>query len=87
MKLKYELMTREIMGEYALIPVGDSAIAMGGMMITNEVGAFLCELLRAETMKEELVSALRSEFDVDQVTADQDVLAFLAQLQAWDLLT
>lgn len=86
MKLKYELMSREIMGEYALIPVGDSAIAMGGMMITNEVGAFLCEMLQVEMTKDELISALRGEFDVDQATADQDVSAFLEQLEGWDLL-
>ncbi|MBE6927779.1 MAG: PqqD family protein [Ruminococcaceae bacterium] len=86
MKLKYELMSREIMGEYALIPVGDSAIAMGGMMITNEVGAFLCEMLQVEMTKDELISALRGEFDVDQATANQDVSAFLEQLEGWDLL-
>lgn len=86
MKLKYEFTVREIMDEYVVIPAGESAIAVSGMLVTNDVGAALWEGLKTDTAEEALVARLLEEFDTDAVTAKQDVAEFIANLRKLDLL-
>ncbi len=87
MKLKYEFTVREIMGEYALIPMGESAVALSGMLLTNAVGAFVCELLAEPTDQEALLKAVLDEFDIDEATARNDIAEFLDRLAEAQLLT
>ncbi len=86
MKLKYEFSIREIMGEYALVPMGDSALQLNGMILTNAVGAFVCENLVADTTEENLLQAVLNEFEVDVQTAKTDVSEFLQYLRKAQLL-
>ena len=37
MKLKYEFSVREIAGDYVLVPLGEAALKLSGMITTNEV--------------------------------------------------
>ncbi|MBE6984464.1 MAG: PqqD family protein [Ruminococcaceae bacterium] len=87
MKLKYEFTVREIMGEYALVPMGESALRLNGMIITNAVGALLCEKLREEAETDELVQAVLDEFEIDEETAKHDVGEFISYLRSAQLLT
>ncbi len=87
MKLKYEFTVRELMGEYVLIPQGESALHLSGMIITNAVGAFLCEKLHQDMTKELLIHELLEEFEIDEATAYEDVTAFLQNLQSKELLS
>ena len=86
MKLKHEFMTRQIAGEYVLIPMGKSALAFSGMVTANAVGAFICEQLREETDRETLLSAICSEFEVEPGTAEADMDDFLKLLAKAKLL-
>lgn len=86
MKLKYEFSVREIMDEYILVPVGESALEFSGMVTTTEVGAFLCGLLREETTRDALLAALLAEYEVDEATAGADLDEFLAAMGQADLL-
>ena len=86
MKLKYEFTVRKIMDEYVVIPVGESAIAVSGMLVTNDVGATLWEGLKTDTTEEALVARLLEEFDIDAVTAKQDMAEFIANLRKIELL-
>lgn len=86
MKLKYDFAVREIAGEYVLIPMGAAALQFSGMVTTNEVGAFLCEALKQETTREQLLSSLCREFETDEATAGADLDAFLAMLRRADIL-
>ena len=87
MKLKYQFVIREIMGEYAIVPSGEGALALSGMIVTNAVGACLWEALQEETTQEALVEKLLAEFEVDRETAEADVSEFLANLQNLELLS
>ncbi len=80
MKLKHEFIVREIMGEYVLVPAGDSALTFGGMITTSEVGAFLIALMKNDVTEEELINKLMDEYEVDKETAAADVSEFLSQL-------
>lgn len=86
MKLKYQFTVRQIMDEYVVIPMGEAALKFSGLMNTNDVGAFLWDMLQIERTREELVQALLAEFDVDEATAEQDVAAFIQKLRDLDLL-
>ena len=80
MKLKYEFVVREIMGEYVLVPSGEAAMTFGGMITTSEVGAFLIDVLKDEVTKEEMADRLMAEYDVDIDTANADIDEFLSKL-------
>lgn len=68
---------REIAGETIAIPSGEAARELSGLISLNESGAFLFELLRSEQTEDSLTAALLENFDIDPVTAAQDVSEFL----------
>lgn len=86
MKLKYEFVVREIAGDFVLVPMGKAALKLSGMISTNAVGAFLWEQLLEENSEERLAGKLVEAFDVDIITAENDVKEFLEQLQKLDLV-
>ena len=86
MKLKYEFSVREISGDYVLVPLGAAALKLSGMITTNAVGAFLWEQLMSETTEESMTKRLFEEFEIDMVTAANDVKEFVSKLQELDLV-
>lgn len=86
MKVTDEVVRREIAGETLLIPVGETALRLNGLVSLNETGAFLWDMLKEECSPEELTGALCREFDVSAETASADVAAFLAQVEKAGLL-
>ena len=86
MKLKYEFAVREIAGDYVLVPLGAAALKLSGMITTNAVGAFLWEQLMSETTEKAMTKRLLEEFEIDAVTAANDVKAFVSQLRELNLV-
>lgn len=86
MKLKYNFLARDIMGEYVLVPVGEAALAFAGMITTSEVGAFLVEHLKEEVTREELLMKLMETYAVEPAEAQADLDVFLQQLDQLNLL-
>lgn len=77
---------REIAGEHLLIPVGETALKVKGMVTLSESGLLLWQRLQTECTREELVAALLAEYEVDRETAAADVQAFLAQMEKVGIL-
>ena len=86
MKIKREFVTREVAGDWLLVPVGRTAIDMNGMLTLNDTGAFLWEKLPEAENEAALVSALLEEYEVDRATAAADVEDFLAKLRKLDVV-
>lgn len=86
MKIQGDFILREIAGERILIPVGETALNVKGMISLTESGALLWERLQTECTEDDLVRAILEEYDVDRETAKADVMSFLEQLRALDLL-
>lgn len=80
MKINEPYVCREIMGDYVIVPVGKATETLNGMIITNEVGAFLWDLLRQGTTEEAMVQAVLADFAVEEATARDDVHEFLQKL-------
>ena len=63
----------EVSGEYMLVPIGEAALSMRGIVAINEPVAFLLKSMYESKSREELVSILTSNYDVDEETASNDV--------------
>lgn len=86
MDVKKDLVLREIAGDYALIPTGNTILKNNGLFSLTETAARLWELLPQAREESDLVDALLEEYDVDRPTAEADVAAFLAQLRELEIL-
>ena len=86
MKLKSTIILRKIAGETILVPVGEDAVRVNGLITVNEVGALICEQLKEERTVDALVAAVTAQFDVDAQTARADIASFIHTLAVNDLL-
>lgn len=77
MKIKPEFEIINVADDYMLIPVGEQMEQFNGTVILNEVSAFLLGLMKTDISKEELVSSLVKEYDVDPDVAQKDVESIL----------
>lgn len=86
MKLKSTIILRKIARETILVPVGEDAVRVNGLITVNEVGALICEQLKEERTVDALVAAVTAQFDVDAQTAWADIASFIHTLAENDLL-
>ncbi len=80
MKVKDGFILRKVAGESIVITVGEAARSFNGMVKLNETGAFLWEKLSKETTREQLISDMLEEFDVDKTIAERDIDAFISAM-------
>ena len=66
LKATSEVVLREIAGENLLIPVGQTALKIHGMITLSESGLLLWNRLQEECTEEDLVNALLAEYQVDR---------------------
>lgn len=86
MKIKKELVLRELAGDYALIPIGDTVLKDNGLFSLSETAARIWELLPGAEREEAIVDALLEEYEVDRPTLEKDVKEFLEQLRELEIL-
>jgi len=86
LKLKQDLILREIAGEFIVVPVGTMTVDMRCMIKLNESGAFLWKQLESGKTKEQMLAALLDEYDVDDEQAVADVDRFIALMTEAGLL-
>jgi len=86
MRLKKELIRREIAGDVLLVPVGGTVLENNGLFALNELGAFLWDRLETAADEETLVQAVLREYEVDETTARTDTAEFLQKLREMDIL-
>lgn len=86
MKVNGQMIHREIAGEHILIPVGETALTIHGMITLTESGVLLWECLQKDCTEDDLVDALLKEYDVDRETALADVRGFVGKVDALGIL-
>ena len=82
MRINKDYVLRNVAGESIVVPTGEAAQKLNGMMTLNETAAFLWENVEKVQTKEELVKLLLDEFDVDKEIAIEDVDDFINELTA-----
>lgn len=85
MKIKEGYLLREVAGSFIVVPIGGD-MDFSGVITLNSVGAFLWENMEKDTTKEELLSAVLKEYDVDEATAKRDIDEFTDKLKGADLV-
>lgn len=86
MKASNEFISRKIAKEHLLIPVGEAAMNIKGLIAMSESGAMLYEKLKAGSTREALIAALRETYDVPEAVAAADTDAFLDQMRQLNML-
>jgi methyltransferase-like protein len=70
MKLKKEFITHTSGDEQLMISAGGS---FNGMVRSNKTAAFIIDMLKEETTKENIVSAMLERYDADEAVISADV--------------
>lgn len=86
MKIKESYVLRSVAGENLIVPVGGNNINFNSAMTLNETGAFLWQLLTADTTRDALIDAMTKEYDIDAETAAKDIDIFITSLKEHSIL-
>ena len=86
MKIKKELITREIAGDTVLVPVGKAVYDANGLFILNELASFIWKLLPEAETEEQICKAVLEEYEVSEEDAARDVAEFLGKLRELEIL-
>lgn len=86
MKLKDGVIFTKVADETIVVTVGEAANAFRGMIKLNSTGAFIAQNMLKETTKEDLVAALRREYEVDEETAIEAVTSIIEKFQSVELI-
>lgn len=81
MKIKKELIKREIAGEAILVPVGKTVYDSKGLFVLNELGNFIWDLLPNVETSAEIVKHILEEYDTTEEEALNDTEEFLENLR------
>ena len=87
MKLKDGVIFTSVADETIVVTVGEAADAFKGMIKLNSTGAFIAQKMMTEVQTEDLVAALRQEYDVDEETAIKAVESIVEKFQSVGLVT
>ena len=79
--MKEGYILRKIANEYVVVPVGETVLDFNGMINLTESAGFLWQCLEEERTKDELLSCLQVEYEVDAETAEKDIDEFLKKLK------
>ena len=87
MKIKDGFVLEEVGGGYLAVAVGARAQDFSGLVRMNGTGAFLWNLLaKGDMTREELISAVLAEYEVDRARVEEDVIAFEEKLRSNGIL-
>lgn len=86
MKIKKELIKRDIAGDIILVPVGKTVYESKGLFVMNELGGFIWDLLPEAEDEEAICRAVLEEYDVSPEEARRDIAEFLAKLRELNII-
>lgn len=86
MKIKKELIKRNIAGDVILVPMGSASLDLKGLITLNEAAEVIWDALPEAESVDDLVKAITEVYDVDVETAAQDVNALLEKLRELDII-
>ena len=85
MKIKDGYLIRDIAGAHVVVPAGEQVAEFNGLMTLNETAAFIWNVLAVGANEDEVVNALLGEYDIDEVTARNDVKKVIELLKSYNV--
>lgn len=86
MKAKQGFVLRNVVDEYILMPTGDMIGEFNGTVLLNDVSAFVWENLQNPVSREDLLTAILEEFEVEKAVASADLDALLTTLKEYGVI-
>ena len=86
MRINGEFIKREIAGDIILVPVGETALKLNGMITITETGSVIWDDIQKGMSKEEIIEHLYSIYDVDREMLQKDLNEFLSVLERHKLI-
>ena len=86
MKIKKGFVVREIAGECVVVALGEASKIFNGIIKLNETGKILWEQLAKGCEKEEAVTAIMKDYEVDRETVEADFDRFVETLKGANIL-
>jgi hypothetical protein len=86
MKRKDSFLMRNVGGEILLVPLGGQVVDTNAIVVLNDTGRCIWELLAEERSVDGLVTAVVERFVVDRERARADVQTFLDDIARMGLL-
>lgn len=86
MKANEDVIYRCVAGEHILVPVGDAAQANNGLIVLNEVGAQVWQLLSQGKDLEEMVQTVAAEYEAEESVIRRDIQELLEKLMKLGLV-
>ena len=82
MKIKANFVLRQIASVWVVLPLGNAALDFREMLTLNESGVLLWRLMKEGCDREDLVTALLTEYDVSRSVAEADADEFVEKLRS-----
>lgn len=86
MKVRNNFILRKIADDYLLIPVGETALKVQGMVALSESGCMLYQMLQTGCARDDLLAAMLREYEISSDTAAADIDSFLDQMRELEML-
>lgn len=86
MKIKDGFTLRNVVDEFIVMPTGDNIAKFEGAVVLNEISAFIYKQLENPVSRDDLLTAVLNEYDVDEATAAADLDALLDKLADMGIL-
>jgi hypothetical protein len=86
MKIKEGFILKNIADEWVVMPTGTKMKEFDGAIVLNEISAFIWRKLENPISRDDILSAILEEYDVDAKQASADLDGFLQKLQELNVL-
>lgn len=81
MKTNPDYILREIAGEHILVPCGEAAKAVNGLINLNETAAFVWQSVDTAPDEQTIIERVKAHFEVGTEIAERDVRGLLRELR------
>ena len=81
MKRSENFVLKELMGSFVLVPIGEAAMNLNGVITLNESAKFLWDAAEGEFVLDDLLDALIREYEIDIQTATNGAEIFLKRMK------
>ncbi len=81
MKKKENFILRNIAGEHIMMPVGPTALKFSGLILANDVSAFIWDNIEKADSPEEMAELICGQFEADYDEVQKDVTLLFEEMK------
>ncbi|MGN0526102.1 MAG: PqqD family protein [Acutalibacteraceae bacterium] len=86
MKISENYILKTIAGQPVVVPVGEAASNINGMITLNGVAEIIWKGLQAEKSVDAIIEEIMAEYSADIDVVKKDVNAFIEKLRSYNIL-